>query len=232
MSDEYQEEDQTKKKLTLGGCFLWGMGGLFIFGSVAMLATSPLAAPGYLIAGLLMFPPTFAYIQRKSKFEISTGIRVVVVLVGLGLAGLGLPKGELAASKAGATATRTAVTAAPPAKAKLVFLTETCSEMSRQFGPQSKLSDLQKEELWKQYRGKAFKWSLKVTEVSSDLLGGFTVQYKCGVDSPSLIQDVQVKYEDSRKSAVMGLMKGSTYEIKGRLKMSSSLLGMTADDIP
>lgn len=115
------------------------------------------------------------------------------------------------------------------APAERTYVTESCSELSEKFGPSSKLSDLQKEELWKQYKGKAFKWDLKVTEVSSDVLGGFTVQFKCAPESPSLIQDIQIKYPKEAKSTVMGLMKDETYSVEGVLKYSGSLLGMTAD---
>jgi hypothetical protein len=100
------------------------------------------------------------------------------------------------------------------------------------FGPQSNLSDLQKDELWKNYKGKAFKWPLRVTEVSSDAFGGYTVQYKCGVNSPSFIQDIQLKYDESRKPFVIQLRKGQVYEIGGVLNSQSTLLGMSGDDLP
>jgi hypothetical protein len=106
---------------------------------------------------------------------------------------------------------------------------ESCLELAAKFGTSSKLSDLQKEEAWKQYRGRPFSWQLSVTEVSSDMLGGFTVQYKCSPQSPSLIQDIQLKYQDSAKGFVMNLQKGQSYQIKGKLGASSTLFGMTGD---
>lgn len=119
-----------------------------------------------------------------------------------------------------------------PAKPKTYeYVTESCSELSKRFGPQSKLSDLQKEEQWKAYKGKAFKWNLQVTEVSSDTFGGYSVQFKCANDSPSFIQDVQVKYEDEHKNVVMQMNKDEVYQVEGELKMSMTLLGMTADAI-
>jgi zinc ribbon protein len=111
-------------------------------------------------------------------------------------------------------------------------VSESCDELSRMFGPQSNLSDLQKDELWKNYKGKAFKWPLRVTEVSSDAFGGYTVQYKCGVNSPSFIQDIQLKYDESRKPFVIQLRKGQVYEIGGVLNSQSTLLGMSGDDLP
>lgn len=118
-----------------------------------------------------------------------------------------------------------------PASAPVTFLKESCLDLAVNFGPQSKLSDLQKEEMWPQYEGKHFKWQLQVTEVSSDTFGGYTVQFKCSPKSPSLIQDIQLKYDDNAKSFVMGMQKGASYEIKGKLGTSSTLLGMTGDGI-
>lgn len=121
-----------------------------------------------------------------------------------------------------------------PAKAEPVartYVTESCFDLSTKFGAGSKMSDLQKEELWKDYKGKAFKWNLKVTEVSSGMLGGFNVQFKCAPKSPSFIQDVQVAYDKSDKAVVMGYNKDEVYEVEGELKLSMSLLGMTADAI-
>jgi hypothetical protein len=113
--------------------------------------------------------------------------------------------------------------------AAVEFVSESCDTLARMFGPGSSLSDLQKDELWKTYKGRAFKWGLKITEVSSDTFGGYTVQFKCGRNSPSLIQDIQIKYPDNAKDMVMQFEKGKTYEIKGVLKFQSPLLGMTAD---
>ncbi|MDP2314379.1 MAG: DUF4190 domain-containing protein [Pseudomonadota bacterium] len=121
---------------------------------------------------------------------------------------------------------------AAPAPVVEAPLTESCADLAGRFGTSSKLSDLQKEELWKQYADRTFAWKLRVTEVSSDFLGGFTVQYKCAPKSSSFIQDIQIKYPETRKSFVMQLEKDSVYNVQGRLRMSSTLLGMTADDLP
>jgi hypothetical protein len=111
-------------------------------------------------------------------------------------------------------------------------VSESCLELSRRFGASSKLSDLQKDELWKDYQGKGFTWPLRITEVSAGLLGGYTVQAKCAPESPSLIQDVHLSFDRDAKDYVMKLQKDETYTMSGTLKASSTLLGLTADGIP
>ncbi|MFI5297720.1 MAG: hypothetical protein ACHREM_06430 [Polyangiales bacterium] len=112
------------------------------------------------------------------------------------------------------------------------FVTESCETLATMFGPESKLSDLQKDEAWKSYQGKAFKWDLRVTEVSSGLLGGYSVQWKCATNSRSLIQDIQIDYPSSRKQDVLQLEKGESYTVRGILKDHSTLLGLMADPLP
>lgn len=127
-----------------------------------------------------------------------------------------------------AAAERAAATA--PAAAEVI--SDSCLALATKFGTSSKLSDLQKDELWKAYQGKSFEWKLKITEVSAGTFGGYSVQAKCSPQSPSLIQDVQISYDSDAKSFVMGLSKDEVYTLKGVLKHSSTLLGVMADGMP
>lgn len=124
-------------------------------------------------------------------------------------------------------AERSVAAATPP-----VFLTESCAQVADLFGVNSKLSDLQKDERWPAYNGKAFKWKLQVTEVSADTFGGYTVQYKCARGSKSFIQDIQIKYGAERKGLVIQMEKDGVYEIQGVLTGTMTLLGLVADDLP
>lgn len=117
-----------------------------------------------------------------------------------------------------------------PKKEKFFRIAESCSEMSRALGPNSKLSDLQKDETLKAYKDKYFKWDLTVQDASNDMLGGYTVTYKCTHNSPSIIKDIRIKYPESRKKFGAQLNKGNSYTITGKLVDWSSLVGMTADD--
>jgi hypothetical protein len=116
---------------------------------------------------------------------------------------------------------------AAPRQPQQTYVDETCLEVADKFGPSSGLSDLQMDEAWKAYRGKAFAWELSITEVSEDTFGGFSVQAKCSPRSRSFVQDIQISYPDSARALVMGLRKGHTYTLKGILKHTSSLLGLS-----
>jgi hypothetical protein len=122
--------------------------------------------------------------------------------------------------------------AAPtPESPKLVFIKDSCLSLAKMFGPGARMSDLQKEEAWKNYEGRNFEWVLQITEVSSGTFGGYAVQAKCYPESPSLIQDVQISYSSGAKNFVMGLEKGGAYKLRGKLTHTSTLLGLGADAV-
>ena len=108
------------------------------------------------------------------------------------------------------------------------FVSIGCNELVKKFGPSSDLSDLQKEEAWKQYDSKAVRYDVEIVEVSSETFGGYQVQAKC-TGSDSFVQDMAFTYPDSAKSFVMGLNKGSTAELTGTLDTYSGMTGPLLD---
>lgn len=107
------------------------------------------------------------------------------------------------------------------------FLGENCSTLVQKFGVGSSMSDLQKEELWKKYRGQPFKWSLEITEVSKGIFGGYMVQAKCR-NSSSFVQDISVEYSEKFKDQVIQFQKGNYYTITGDFTSYNSFLGLSA----
>ena len=218
-------------------------------------APQPAKAPWYhsgAIVGIsLFFCWPIGLVLLWSSKSISTVTKLVgtAVFGGIGLifvigamVGAGKQRAELSASKAAlqsptpasepASEPVVAKRAAAPAAPTVETVTESCLTLATKFGTSSKLSDLQKDEAWKSYKGKAFEWKLKITEVSSGTFGGYSVQAKCAPQSPSLIQDIQISYDSDAKDFVMKLQKDDVYTLKGVLKNSSTLLGLMADGTP
>lgn len=171
-------------------------------------------------------------------FLVGWGLSVVLI----GATDTGASASTPPASTGGGTRSATGATpttaeapkqeAPPPKPAEPAYLSESCYSLSTKFGTSSKLSDLQKDEAWKDYKGKNFKWDLEITEVSSGILSGYTVQAKCSPRSPSLIQDIQLDYDGDAKNMVMKLEKGSVYKLRGTLTNTSTLFGLGADGMP
>ena len=160
------------------------------------------------------------------------------ILIGFGVLFLLAAIGR--ASNKGESSTRTVTAGAAPdtpaaqaaTEAPLTYVKESCLKLANTFGTGSKLSELQKEELWKQYKDENFQWELEISDVRSGMLSGFRVQAKCSPESPSIVSDVQISYDNDAKSLVMQLQKGSVYKLRGKLTHTSTLLGMMADGIP
>ena len=151
---------------------------------LVLLWTSPKATKPAKIAGTVVIGIFVLSVMSSKKSEHSTS------------SAQSSPAGRSAPAKA--------------AEAQISNVTESCVQLATNFGTDSKLSDLQKEEMWKQYAGKGFQWDLEITEVSSGTFGGFHVQAKCAPKSPSLIQDIQIAYDDDAKGFVMTLQKGKS----------------------
>jgi len=112
---------------------------------------------------------------------------------------------------------------------QLAFVSDSCLSLSKAFGAGSSYSDIQKKELWKNYKNKGFNWNLRVAEVSEAMLGnGYQVQFKCE-RSDAFVSDIIIDYPESAKGEVMQLQKGSLYTVKGKLEDYNSLIGLSGE---
>lgn len=145
------------------------------------------------------------------SFVVLIGLIVVVRMVG--------SNSEVSGGKVGAAPTN------PSQKAETdtrQFLDLSCEEFSRTFGTDKKLSDLQKDELFKQYDGKYVRWTAKVGEISS-FLGTLKAQIKCL--PTTLVLDATVAFEDSERDALMALRKDQRFKFEARLDRYGSIIG-------
>lgn len=107
------------------------------------------------------------------------------------------------------------------------YVTETCAQVSHTFGAQSELSDLQQEELWRQYDGKWVRWRVKVGDVS-ETLGQLQMQFKCGREA--LILDGTALFDDDQRARLLAVRTGSTVEIEAQLSDHGRVLGLSLSD--
>lgn len=115
---------------------------------------------------------------------------------------------------------------------KITFYEDSCLAVINLFGPKSTLTGYQREQLWDQkYKGKVFKWQLRVTDISSKVFsGGLHLQAAC-VGSDSLIQDIVISYKKDARPLFQSVQRGQTVTAKGILKYQGELIGLNADGI-
>lgn len=93
----------------------------------------------------------------------------------------------------------------------------------------SNSTDIQKQELWKNFEGKYVAWSGQVTEIQEGMISGLTVGVKFNSDSIS--SDVLLSLKPEQKSQVASYTKGSTISFVGKLKSYGGILPASIDDV-
>jgi ABC-type uncharacterized transport system involved in gliding motility auxiliary subunit len=119
----------------------------------------------------------------------------------------------------------TSAPSAPPAQRE--YVTQNCSEVAHTFGTQAELSELQQNEMWRQYEGKWARWTVRVGEVS-ETLGQLSVQFRCGGES--LLFDGHAYFPDSARQQLLTVRTNSRVSIECRLDDHGRLLGLALKD--
>lgn len=88
--------ENQKSKITLGLIMSWGLGGLFLLSGIASLFKPDAAGMGVamLCSALLLLPPARAFAYRKTGKSLSTGLRIVLVIVLFGAGASTMPRSD------------------------------------------------------------------------------------------------------------------------------------------
>lgn len=103
----------------------------------------------------------------------------------------------------------------------------TWAELDRVYNPRSKTTDLQKDEIWKQYKGRRVTWTGRVAEVS-ETFGDLGLQIR--MNRNTLIADVIVSLKDSQRSRALALQQDDRVTFTGILESWGSLMPISLDD--
>lgn len=101
------------------------------------------------------------------------------------------------------------------------------SEIDAIYNLKSKYTDLQKDESWKQYKGKKVLWSGRVSSIAESL-GNLDLQVKMNPDT--FTSDLIIELKDSEKSKALGLKVGDSVRFTGILDAWGTLLPITLKD--
>jgi hypothetical protein len=95
MENTEQPVSTGAKSLTLKSVLAWIFGGLLILTGLGLFATSIIGGVVMLLAGAILLPPTFSLIQKKLNINLSGGLRAVIVIILLVIAGSTMDTGEI-----------------------------------------------------------------------------------------------------------------------------------------
>lgn len=170
--------------------------------------------PGYPHQG---YPP-----QPPPK---KTSALAIIVAGIVAICGICMVVGAISKNRNSGTPGTTGTTGGDPSQRQ--YVTQTCADVAHLFGSQSRMSDLQQTELWRQYDGKWARWSVTAGEVS-ETFGQLQVQFKCGTES--LLFDGHAYFGDDQRARLLGVQPGATIQIEGRLEDHGRLLGLSLRD--
>ena len=96
-NNENKQEDQKEvKKVTFGSIFAWLFGGLMLLGGISSLFTNFIAGVLALIIAVIVLPPfNKRILEEKFNMQLSTGLKIVIVIILLALIGAAIPSEEL-----------------------------------------------------------------------------------------------------------------------------------------
>ena len=107
-------------------------------------------------------------------------------------------------------------------------MTDTCARVAHLFGPQSRMTDLQQEELWRRYDQRWVRWRVRVGEISNGALGGLQMQFKCSGEA--LIADGSAFFPDSARERLLRIHPDEVVTLVAQLKDHGQILGLSLDD--
>jgi hypothetical protein len=103
------------------------------------------------------------------------------------------------------------------------------NDVDRIYNLKSNSTDMQKEALWEDFKGKRVAWSGTVTEVSKGTFGGLSLHIK--MNSETLTSDILLSLKKEEEGKAMNLTKGSKVSFVGTLNnYGGAIMPMTLDD--
>jgi hypothetical protein len=102
----------------------------------------------------------------------------------------------------------------------------TWEEIDKIYNPKSTFTELQKDEHWKNYKGKKVRWSGKVSSVG-ETFGTLQLQVKLNPDT--FTSDVLIRLHNSSRSDALKLQEDNSVTFEGILDDWGTLMPITLD---
>ena len=99
-------------------------------------------------------------------------------------------------------------------------------EIDEIYNLNSDYTDLQKDELWKKYKGKKVKWSGKVSFIS-DTFGSLSLQVK--MNANTFTSDLLIRLDDKERANAISLKEGDSVTFTGILNDWGTMMPITLD---
>ncbi len=152
----------------------------------------------------------------KNINNLQTLIFTVIILLTVSLGCKDIDKKDSTAAPTPATITNKpvqAVSETPPPKDTVSNL--KWNDYDNVYNTKSNSTDMQKDALWKDFKGKTVNWQGTVEDVSEGMLGGLKLNIKMNADT--LTHDITLELKKDQKDKAMSLTKGKKVSFTGKL---------------
>lgn len=211
MENEIKSSEVKTKNVTFGLVVSWVLGILFVLSGIGSIFSKPLNGVIFIISALIILPPINRFIKEKYNFSLSKGVKIVVIVVLLGVAGSQMET----VSKPEVVKTEKAPESVPVQKI------ETLKVTAVQLAEDYKANEIAAEA---KYKNKPLEISGLVGDIGKDILDTPYITFQ--TEQYAIINQVQCMFSKSDEQILASLSKGQRVTVTGEVsgKMGNILV--------
>lgn len=204
MENELKSSEVKTKNITLGSIVGWIFGILVGAGGIFGLFSDPIPSIFFILAAIIVLPPANKILKEKLHISLSKGVKIVLVLVFLAIAGSQI--GEKAKSP---EAIKTSDNNAPVEQ--VTALKVTAVQLAEAYKANEVAADAK-------YKGKALEISGLVGNIGKDILDTPYITFQ--TEQYAIINQVQCMFAKNDEQILATLSKGQSVKVSGEVSGS------------
>lgn len=201
MENELKSSEVKTKNITLGSIVGWIFGVLVMVSGFAMIFSSPIPGILFIISALIALPPASKFVKEKMRFSLSKGLKVVVILILLVIAG-----SQMGGKTKSPEAVKTTGNNAPVEQ--VAALKITAVQLAEDYKANEVAADAK-------YKGKPLEISGLVGNIGKDILDTPYITFQ--TEQYAIINQVQCMFAKTDEQVLATLSKGQRVTITGEV---------------
>jgi uncharacterized protein YqgC (DUF456 family) len=204
MENTTQSSEVKTKNITFGLVVGWIFGVLAMMSGFAMLFSNPIPGILFIVSALIALPPVSQYMKEKMHFSLSKGLKVLIILILLGIAGSQM--GNKAKSPEAVKTTSDNAPVQQVATAKV-----TAIQLAEDYKANEIAADAK-------YKGKLLEISGIVGSIGKDILSTPYITFQ--TEQYAIINQVQCMFAKTDEQVLANLSKGQSVTVTGEVSGS------------
>ena len=214
MNNENQSLEVKTKNITLGLIVGWALGVLSLLAGFVYLFSKPLAGIAYLLIAIVVLPPINNVLQSKIHFSFSRGVKIVIVIILLFVAGssMGLSGNNITNITVGTTGS----SVSSPVVQLVSVIKVTAMKLSEDYKANEIAADAK-------YKGNTLEVSGTISDIGTDVLNTPYVTFNTGEYS---FLGVQCMFGESDSPVLAKLSKGQALTVRGSVEGGGKVMNV------